>query len=352
MSRHAENTTAVNPRHAFDVAALERYMEAHVAGFAGPLSISQFAGGQSNPTFFLESPSGAYVLRKKPPGELLPSAHAVDREYRVMSALGPTDVPVPHMYALCEDEAVLGQAFYIMDWVEGRVFRDPAVPGVSPQERREIYRSLAESLARLHRVDHEAVGLGDYGRAGNYYERQIARWTKQFEASKFGDMPAMDRLGPWLTERIPQDTTAAIAHGDFRLENTVVHPTEPRIVAILDWELSTIGHPLADVGLSLLPLYLAPGTPTGFKAPVDAVALGIPTAEEYVAEYCRHVGRERIENFEYYVIFSMFRWASIFQGIAMRARTGTAASDNAHAYGAAAGSVADLAWKLAQQQPG
>lgn len=352
MARNAEHTMEVRPQHAFDVAALERYMAHHVDGFSGTLQLRQYSGGQSNPTFLLESKSGAYVLRKKPPGELLPSAHAVDREYRVITALGSTDVPVPRTYCLCEDETVIGHMFYIMERVEGRVFGDPAAPGVEPGERADIYRSLAESLARLHRVDYQAVGLEGYGRPGNYFQRQINRWLKQFEASKTVDIPAMDNLGAWLTERIPTGDESTIAHGDYRLENTIVHATEPRVVAILDWELSTIGHPLADVGLSLLPLYLPPGTPTGFREAVDPQALGMPTPREYVAEYCRYAEREPIEDFDYYVIFSMFRLASILQGIAMRARTGTAAADNAHTYGDAAGAVADKAWVMAQGQPG
>ncbi|MBI3992649.1 MAG: phosphotransferase [Candidatus Lambdaproteobacteria bacterium] len=338
------------PRHRFDVEALGAYLEAHVPGFAAPLHARQFTGGQSNPTFLLEAGSGRYIMRKKPAGELLPSAHAVDREYRVITALADSDVPVPRTYCLCEDESVIGQSFYIMEYVDGRVIRDPSVPGVSAEERAAMYRSLAQVLARLHAVDYKALGLEDYGRPGNYFQRQLARWSKQYEVTKTREIASMDALMAWLPPRIPADESSSIAHGDYRLENTIVHPREPRVVAVLDWELSTIGHPLADLGLNLVAFYAPAGMPTGFAREEDKRAPGLPTPEAYVAEYCRAAGRAGIPDLQYYVIFSMFRLASILQGIAMRAITGTASSAQAAHYGDYAGWIADAAWKMARHQ--
>jgi len=337
----------VSERHRFDEEALARYLERSVEGYRGPLEVRQFAGGQSNPTFFLTSADRHYVLRKKPPGKLLPSAHAVDREYRVITALAATDVPVPRTYCLCEDESVIGQAFYVMDWVAGRIFRDPTLPGMEPAERRVIYDAMNETMARLHRVDFRAVGLETYGKPGNYFERQIARWIKQYEASKTEDIPSFDALIDWLPRNIPPGDETAIAHGDFRLENMIFDATEPRVLAVLDWELSTLGHPLADVGYNVMGYFTPPGQPSHL-ASLDFHGTGIPTVEDYVAAYCRRTGRERIDRLEFYVVFALFRSAAIIQGIAMRARTGSASSDNAATIGGYAGRIADNAWQLAR----
>ena len=336
----------VRERHRFDEAALERHLRAHLPGFTGPLEVRQFAGGQSNPTFFLTAGGRRYVLRKKPPGKLLPSAHAVDREYRVMRALASTDVPVPRVHLLCEDESVIGQAFYVMDWVEGRIFRDPTLPGLAPAERGAIYDAMNETLARLHRIDPAAVGLADYGKPGNYFARQIARWIKQYEASKTEEIESFDALVEWLPRNVPPGDETAIAHGDFRLENLIFHPAEPRVLAVLDWELSTLGHPLADLGYNVMGYFMPAGSPQTLGR-IDPSS-GIPSVEDYVARYCERVGRRPIERLEFYVAFSMFRLAAIAQGIAMRARTGSASSDQADAVGQAARGIADAAWALAR----
>ncbi len=338
----------VAERHRFDEGALQRWMEDHVTGHAGPIEVRQFAGGQSNPTFLIVAGPRRYVLRKKPPGKLLPSAHAVDREYRVITALGAVGFPVPRTFGLCRDDSVIGQAFYLMQWVPGRILRDPLLPAMEPSERRAIYLAMIEMLARLHRVDHLSVGLGDFGRPGNYFERQIARWIGQYEASKTEAIPSFDRLIEWLPRSIPPGDEVAIAHGDFRLENTIVDASEPRIVAVLDWELSTIGHPLADLGYVLMP-YFAPPEMPGRLAGADLESLGIPTADELVSAYCHHTGRDGVPHLEFYVVFALFRMAAIVQGIAMRARIGTASSENAAQVGRMAGRIADAAWEMAQR---
>jgi aminoglycoside phosphotransferase (APT) family kinase protein len=338
----------VSARHRFDERALERYLQQNVEGFSGALAVEQFAGGQSNPTFFLTTGGRRYVLRKKPPGKLLPSAHAVDREYRVITALATTDVPVPRTYCLCEDESVIGQAFYVMEWVPGRIFRDPTLPGMEPAERSAIYDAMNQTMASLHGVDYQAVGLGDYGKPGNYFARQTARWIKQYEASKTDEIPSFDALIEWLPRNIPPGDETAIAHGDFRLENMIFHPAEPRVLAVLDWELSTLGHPLADVGYNVMGYFTPPGQ-AAHLASLDFAGTGIPTLDEYVAAYCRRTGRARIDRLEFYVVFALFRSAAIIQGIAMRAKTGTASSENAAAIGAFAGKIADTAWELASR---
>jgi aminoglycoside phosphotransferase (APT) family kinase protein len=336
----------VRERHRFDEQSLARWMARNIEGFSGDLEVRQFAGGQSNPTFFLTAGDHRCVLRKKPPGELLPSAHAVDREFRVIRALADTDVPVPRARALCEDPAVIGQMFFIMDWVPGRVLRDPLLPGMSPPERAAIYDAMNETLAALHRVDPDAVGLTTFGRPGNYIERQVARWIKQYEASKTEEIPSFDRLVEWLPTNIPPGEERAIAHGDFRLENLIIHPSEARVVAVLDWELSTIGHPLADLGYNLMGHYMPVGA-TQRIGGIDLAAAGIPNVEQYVSAYARRTGRERIEHLEFFVVFSMFRMAAIAQGIVMRARIGSASSENALAVGRMARAIADAAWELA-----
>lgn len=337
----------VRERHRFDEQALAHYLAAHLDDFHAPLEVHQFAGGQSNPTFFLTAGGRGYVLRKKPPGKLLPSAHAVDREYRVLRALAGTDVPVPRVFVLCEDESVIGQAFYVMEWVSGRIFRDPSLPTLVPAERAAIYDAMNETLARLHRVDYRAVGLEGFGKPGNYFQRQIARWIQQYEASKTEEIDSFDALVEWLPRSIPPGDETAIAHGDFRLENMIFHPTEPRVLAVLDWELSTLGHPLADLGYNVMGYFMPAGSPQTLGK-IDAER-GIPSVEEYVARYCERVGRSGVERLDFYVVFAMFRLAAIAQGIAMRARTGSASSENAIAVGQAARRIADEAWRLVQR---
>lgn len=300
--------------HRFDIAALERYCAEAVPALRGRLAVSQIVGGSSNPTFVLQAQDGRrYVLRKKPPGKLLPSAHQVEREYRVMQALQGSGVPVPGMLALCEDAGVIGTPFYIMEYCEGRVFRDAQLPGCTPAERRAIYDSLNETLARLHQVDPRAVGLEDFGRQGNYFERQYSRWERQYRGAQTREIPEMEELVAMLPALLPADDSVAITHGDYRTENTMFHPHEPRALAVLDWELSTIGHPLADLG-HICVQYHTRSPAFGTLAGIDHAALGIPTEQEFIAAYCRRTGRERIANFGFYVGFAMFRLASIAQG--------------------------------------
>src|SRR5437764_4656631 len=289
-------TAEVREQHRFDPAALERYMREHVAGFAGPLGVKQFRGGQSNPTYYLTAGGKEYVLRRKPPGKLLPSAHAVDRGYRVITALGTTGFPVPRTYALCTDPSVIGPAFYIMDCVHGRVITDPAIPGLTPSARSAMYDSLSHVLARLHTVDWRALGLADFGRPGNYFARQIHRWTEQYRASETEKIDAMERLIAWMPEHVPSGDETTLVHGDFRLGNVVIHPSEPRVAAVLDWELSTLGHPLADLAYNCLP-YRFTREWEGL-ADKNLRELGIPTEEEYVAAYCRRTGRAGIPDWK------------------------------------------------------
>jgi aminoglycoside phosphotransferase (APT) family kinase protein len=326
---------------------IERFLADHVAGFRGPLVAERFAGGQSNPTFRLRAGSGDYVLRRKPPGPLLPSAHAVDREFRVMRALATTPVPVPQVYALCEDEAVTGSAFYVMEHLSGRIFWDQRLPGVAPDERREMFCSMNRVIADLHSVDYAALGLADFGRPGNYMARQIGRWSRQYRASETVKQPAMDALIDWLPAHLPPEGTPAIVHGDYRMDNLVFHKTEPRVVGVLDWELSTIGDPLADFAYHALTWRVTPELFRGL-AGVDFKALGIPDEAEYVAAYCRHARRAPIENWEFYLVYSLFRLAAILQGIAKRAIDGTAASADAVATGATAIPMGEQAWALAR----
>src|SRR5262245_40646523 len=268
-------TAEVREQHRFDVDALERYLQAHVPGFRGPLSVQQFRGGQSNPTYHLEAGGHEYVLRRKPPGKLLPSAHAVDREYRIMTALASTGVPVPRTYLYCDDAAVVGTPFYLMDCVHGRIFVEPALPGATPADRRGIYDAMNAVLARLHTVDWSALGLGDFGRPGNYFARQIHRWSAQYRASETEKIDSMERLLSWLPEHVPTADETTIAHGDYRPGNLIIHPTEPRVVAVLDWELSTLGHPLADLGYNCIPYYLTDMN-EGFYG-LDSDVQGIPS---------------------------------------------------------------------------
>src|SRR5579863_5231476 len=345
-----DDLTPVRPNHRFDEASLERYLSARMPNFRGPLAVRQFVGGQSNPTFLLETPGARFVLRKKPPGTLLPSAHAVDREYRIIKALATTDVPVPRVHLLCEDAGVIGTAFFVMDFVEGRIMRDPMMPDSSPRERAACYDSMNDVLARLHKVDFRAVGLGDYGRPEAYVARQLARWSRQYEASKIDEIPAMDRLIEWLGRNIPAGDETTIAHGDYRMENIIFHPSEPRVVAVLDWELSTLGHPLGDLGWVCRPYHCPPGIEgvLSFQG-IELRSPGIPSEEEFVASYCKRVGRTSVPDLMFFIAFSFFRAAAIAQGIAMRAKIGTASAPDAAKHGGRARLMAQIGWEVAQQ---
>lgn len=313
----------------FDASTLDAYLRKSIAGLAGAMRLRRIGGGQSNPTFFVDFDNRALVLRKKPAGELLPSAHAVDREYRIMKTLATTDVPVPKMVLFEPDSGIVGTPFYVMEKLEGRVFPEYALPGVSPAERRAMYFSMVETMARLHAVDWAAVGLGDYGKPGNFFNRQVARWTKQWQASKTRENPYLDKLIVWLPDNIPAGDETTICHGDFRLGNLMFHPTEPRVIAVLDWELSTLGHPLADVSFNSLAWHTLPSEYGGILG-LDHAALGIPEKQEYLARYYELTGRgeaDRASLFHY--AFSLFRFAVIFEGIAARAAAGNAASENA-----------------------
>ena len=335
-------------RNTPDLGRLDAWMGAHVPGYRGPVEARILEGGQSNPTFRLASPSGDYVLRRKPVGTLLQSAHQVDREYRVLAALGGTDVPVPRVHALCTDDAVIGSAFYVMDFVPGRVFFDPRLPGLDPLERRAVFRSMAETVARLHRVDPVEVGLAEYGRPAGYLQRQMTRWSKQYRLSETVVIPAMERLLDWLPARLPPDSgESRIVHGDLRLDNMLLHPTEPRVVAVLDWELSTLGDPMADFGNNAMAWRLEPDLFRGL-AGVDLAALGIPSEAEYAADYAARSGRTPGPGWEIYLVFNLFRLAAIIQGIAKRAQDGTASDPDAATLGAKARPIADRGWALAR----
>jgi aminoglycoside phosphotransferase (APT) family kinase protein len=345
-----QETTEVRANHRFDEASLEKYLANKLPGFRGPLEVVQFAGGQSNPTFMLRAGDARYVMRKKPAGELLQSAHQVEREYRIITALKDTDLPVPRTHLMCNDSSVIGTPFFVMDYIEGRIFIDTLLPGLSREQRAGIYDSMNEMMARLHKVDYKAVGLADYGRPQAYIQRQVSRWTKQYEASIIDPIPEMDRLIEWLPKHIPADDETTIAHGDFRLGNLIVHPTEPRIIGVLDWELSTLGHPLADLAWNCLAYHYPPGTDEGGNfADFDLDQLGIPSEKDYLAAYARRTGRDGIPDFMFFVVFSPFRGAAIAQGIAMRAKIGTASAADAAERGKGAGISAQIAWDLAQK---
>ncbi len=342
--------TPVRENHRFDEARLDHYLHDSMPNFRGPLTVRQFVGGQSNPTFMLETPAARFVMRKKPPGTLLPSAHAVEREYRIIKALAATDVPVPRAHLLCEDASVIGTSFFVMDFVEGRIMRDPMMPDSNPRERAACYDSMNDVLALLHKVDFRAVGLGDYGRPQAYVQRQLARWTKQYEASKLDEIPEMDQLIDWLNRHVPTEDETSIAHGDYRIENLIFHPIEPRVVAVLDWELSTLGHPLSDLAWASRAYHCPPGIDgvSSFQG-IDLKALGIPGEEEFVAAYCRRVGRARVPDLTFFVAFSFFRGAAIAQGIAMRAKLGNASGPDAALRGAKARQTAEIGWAITQR---
>jgi aminoglycoside phosphotransferase (APT) family kinase protein len=343
--------------HAFDLDALQRYLEPRLPGFAGPLQVSQFKGGQSNPTYQLVTPGATYVMRSKPgpKDKLLPSAHAIEREYRVMNALASTPVPVPRMLLLCEDESVIGRAFYLMDFVRGRVLWEQSLPGFEPAARAAVYDEMNRVIAALHSVDVAAAGLADYGKPGNYFERQIARWTRQYQASVTEPIEAMDRLIEWLPGHIPasarDEGEVAVVHGDFRLDNLVFHPDEPRILAVLDWELSTLGHPLADFSYHCMSWHIEPGTFRGIGG-LDRDALGSPGQRAYIERYCARTGRPDVDavmaDWNFYLAYNLFRMAGILQGIARRVVDGTAASDQARQSGAGARPLAMMGWDFAR----
>ncbi|MCA3180685.1 MAG: phosphotransferase family protein [Burkholderiales bacterium] len=343
-------TTPVAERHRFDAGALETWMRTNVEGFAGPLTVEQFKGGQSNPTFRLTTPSRAYVMRAKPGpvAKLLPSAHAVEREYRVLKALAGTDVPVARTYGLCEDEGVIGRAFYIMDCVEGRVLWDQSLPGLSNAERTAIYDEMNRVIAALHRVDVAAVGLQDFGKPGNYFARQISRWSKQYQLSETEKVPEMDRLIEWLPQHIPAGDETTVVHGDYRLDNMIFAKDQPRVLAVLDWELSTLGHPLADFSYHCMSWHIQPGAFRGI-AGLDLAALGIPDEQAYIRRYCERTGRSGIGNWDFYLAYNAFRLAGILQGIVKRALDGTASSPQALEQGKRVRPLAEMAWSFAQK---
>ncbi|MGE0311585.1 MAG: phosphotransferase [Lautropia sp.] len=340
----------VAPRHRFDVDALSRWLEANVDAYQGPLRVEQFKGGQSNPTFRLITPSRSYVMRAKPGpvAKLLPSAHAIEREYRVLAALHGSEVPVARVYGLCEDEGVIGRAFYVMEHVDGRIFWQQSLPDCDKAERSAIYDEMNRVIAALHRVDYRAVGLEGYGRPGNYLARQIARWSKQYLASETEPIPEMNRLIEWLPAHVPAGDETCIVHGDYRLDNMVFAHDAPRVVAVLDWELSTLGHPLADFAYHAMSYHIPAEQFRGI-AGFDHAALGIPTESEYIARYCERTGRAGIEHWDFYLAYNAFRLAAILQGIMKRVVDGTAASAGGLDAGRRAKPLARIAWTLAQR---
>ncbi len=352
MSERQQNfsgTGDIRSGQEIDPARLHAWMTENVTGYQGPLTIQQFKGGQSNPTYKLITPHQNYVLRRKPPGILLPSAHAVDREYRVITALHGQGYPAPRTFGLCKDDAVIGTWFYVMDCVDGRVIWDATFPDVARDDRAAYFDAMNKAMADLHMIDIEKAGLADFGKPGNYFTRQIGRWSRQYlEDPDAGRVPSMDKLVEWLPANIPAGDETSVVHGDYRCDNMIFHPTEPRVLAVLDWELSTLGHPLADFSYHLMMYRMPPATTTGLIGN-DLVALGIPSEEEYVAAYCRRTGRAGIDNLDFYIAYNMFRLAGIIHGIRGRVVRGTAAS--AHAKKSAEGVelLADLAWAQAQK---
>jgi aminoglycoside phosphotransferase (APT) family kinase protein len=342
-------TKPVAARQKFDVAALQQYLRQHVGGFSGDLVVEQFKGGQSNPTFKLTANGQSYVLRTKPgpAANLLASAHAIDREFRVMDALHKAGFPAARQYALCTDESVIGRAFYVMEFIEGRVLWDQSLPGMTNAERAAHYDEMNRVIAQLHTIDYAAIGLADYGKPGNYFKRQIDRWTRQYKASETEKIDAMDKLIEWLPHNIPQGDDTSIVHGDYRLDNMIFHPAEPRILAVLDWELSTLGHPLADFSYHCMSWHIPQGQFRGIGG-LDLESLGIPSEEEYIAKYCERTGRTiRREDFTFYLAYNMFRMAGILQGIMKRYVDGTASSEQALKSGQAARPMAEMGWRYA-----
>ena len=355
---HFIGTREVTGAHAFDTQALHNYLSTSLEGYEGPLHVEIFKGGQSNPTYKLITPGKSYVMRAKPGpvAKLLPSAHAVEREFAVMKGLHGTDVPVARMYCLCEDESVIGRAFYVMEFVEGRVLWDQSLPGMQNHERGEIYREMNRVIAELHRVKFAERGLAGFGKPGNYFERQIGRWSKQYLASITQPIPEMDQLMAWLPANLPasarDESLVSIVHGDFRLDNLMFHATEPRVLAVLDWELSTLGHPFADFSYHCMAWHIPPGTFRGLGG-LDVQSLGIPTEDEYIRLYCERTGfttPDRLKaDWNFYLAYNLFRLAAILQGIAKRVETGTASSAQAVSSAAGAPVLARMAWSFAQQ---
>ena len=355
---HFIGTQPVSEKQAFDVDALTQWLSKNLPGFAGPLTVEAFKGGQSNPTYKLTTPSQCYVMRAKPGpvAKLLPSAHAIEREFAVMSGLYGTDVPVPRMYCLCEDESVIGRAFYIMEFMQGRILWDQALPGMTPSERADIYKEMNRVISALHTVNFAERGLGAYGKPGNFFERQIGRWSKQYVASITQPIDEMDKLMEWLPRNIPEmgraENMVSIVHGDYRLDNLMFQPTEPRIVAVLAWELSTLGHPLGDFSYHCMAWHIPPGAFRGIGG-LDLASLGIPSEDEYIRLYCGRTGLVTPDalkaDWNFYMAYNLFRIAAILQGIAKRVEAGTAASAQAASSGAGARPLAQMAWKFAQQ---
>ena len=354
-----QNFTGTRPvagQHKFDEAALANWLQSQLPGFEGPLTVEMFKGGQSNPTYKLITSQRAYVMRAKPGpvAKLLPSAHAIEREFRVMSALHGTGVPVAQMHVLCEDESVIGRAFYIMECVNGRVLWDQSLPGMTNEQRGAIYNEMNRVIAALHTVKPLEIGLDGYGKPGNYFERQIGRWSKQYVASITQPIPEMDRLMAWLPDNIPamarDESMLSVVHGDFRLDNLMFHPAEPRVLAVLDWELSTLGHPLADFSYHCMSWHIPPGLFRGIGG-LDVKALGIPTEDDYIALYCERTGiakpAQLKADWNFYLAYNMFRLAAILQGIAKRVEAGTASSDQAVKSAAGARPMAEMAWRFA-----
>ena len=355
---HFVGTRPVSDQHAFDIEALTAWLSKNMEGFAGPLTVEMFKGGQSNPTYKLITPSASYVMRAKPGpvAKLLPSAHAIEREFAVMSGLYGTDVPVPRMFVLCEDESVIGRAFYVMECMQGRVLWDQSLPGMTPAERGDIYNEMNRVIAALHTVKFADRGLATYGKPGNYFDRQIGRWSKQYVASITQPIEEMDRLMEWLPANMPASARdeghVSIVHGDFRLDNLMFHPTEPRVIAVLDWELSTLGHPLADFSYHCMSWHIPASLGRGI-AGLDLGTLGIPDEDTYIRRYCERTGIATPEalraDWNFYLAYNMFRIAAILQGIAKRVEAGTASSAQAKASGDTARPMAQLAWSFAQR---
>ncbi|PTW49267.1 aminoglycoside phosphotransferase (APT) family kinase protein [Sphingomonas faeni] len=339
-------TIEVGDKDRLDLDKLSAWMTANVPGYAGPLTYAKFAGGQSNPTYRLDTPDRAYVLRRKPFGPILPSAHAVDREYRVIAGLHPTGFPVPRPYGLCEDAAVIGSAFYVMEMVEGRTIWDGAMPGATPPERTAHYEAMVDTLAALHNTDYAAAGLGEYGKPGNYFERQVGRWTKQYRAAETEHMESVERLIEWLPRTLPEQTRTSIVHGDYRIDNMIFAPSEPKVIAVLDWELSTLGDPLADFSYLLMSWVTEPEGRSGVLG-MTGPETGIPTIEQVVERYCAATGRDGVPDLNWYFAYNLFRLTGIVQGIKKRIIDGTASSAQAEKTVAKIHGLADAAWGFA-----
>ncbi|MDN7179492.1 phosphotransferase [Caballeronia sp. SEWSISQ10-4 2] len=353
MSEILSTTTAIRSAHRFDVSRLETWLCARIHGFRGPPEVAQFSGGQSNPTYLLTTPAAKYVLRRKPPGTLLPSAHAIDREYRLLTALRGTGVPVADPYCYCDDASVIGSEFYVMSYVNGRVLWDARLPGMTPDERRAVFDEMNRVMAALHTLDIDALGLRDYGRTGSYFERQVSRWTKQYCASQTHRIESVERLIAWLPEHMPTRETTALVHGDFSLHNMMFAPDEPRIIAVLDWELSTLGDPFADFAYLCLAWHMPSdgGRGLGGLSAAEIASLGIPQESAFVSEYCRRTGVEKVDarEWNFYLAYNFFRGAAILQGITKRALDGNASNEHALEFGQRAAVLADLGWTCAER---